>query len=162
MVNIIFNMFLEDRTIVRRSEVNGNEEIVTESLTSTAKKKKKWIYSDIMSFMSDMNLQNKVTDSNIISDTMMSDSNDTNDSTEMEIANKLVQAITDSTPTNIFKLPDIPPPPSIRTLESSDDAFGTFIQCSLTEIKDERDRAKVKRALMNTLFTELERIAERS
>lgn len=138
-----------------------------------------------MSFLNDVNLQAKPTDSNIFN--VMSESNDSisldevlsidddiasstasrtrkntrNSQSDMEIADKMVQAITSSIPTNIFKFPDIPVPPLTKTPESSDAAFGMFIQCSLKEIKDERDRANVKRALMNTLFTELERIAER-
>lgn len=71
---------------------------------------------------------------------------------DMEITDKVVQAITNSAPTNIFKFPDIPPPPLTRSPESSDNAFGMFIQCSLKEIKDECDRRNVKRALMSTLF----------
>lgn len=156
---------------------------------SAAKKKKRWIYSDIMSFMNDVNLQDKSTASNIL-DAMTLESNDstslchippdevfsTDDeiasspvprtrknarNSDMEIADKVMQAITNSAPTNIFKFPDIPLPPLTTTPESSDNAFGMFIQCSLKEIKDERDRTNVKRALMNTLFTELEKIAER-
>ncbi|XP_071556205.1 uncharacterized protein [Temnothorax nylanderi] len=103
---------------------------------SAAKKKKRWIYSDIMSFMSDVNLQDKSTDSNM-QDAMMTESNDSTSSchnppleevlstddeiasstvprtrkntrnSDMEIADKVVQAITNSTPTNIFKFPDI-------------------------------------------------------
>lgn len=140
--------------------------------------------------MNDVNLQNKPTDSNIL-DAMMPENNDSTSScdippleeevlsddeiasstvprrrknrknSDMEIADKVVQAITNSTPTNIFKFPEVPPPPLTRTPESSDVAFGMFIQSSLREIKDERDRANVKRALMNTLFIELEKIAER-
>lgn len=42
---------------------------------------------------------------------------------DMEIANKVMQAITNSAPTNIFKFPDIPLPPLTTTPESSDNAL---------------------------------------
>lgn len=144
-----------------------------------------------MSFMNDVNLQDKSTASNIL-DVMTLESNPESTSSchippdevfltddeiasspvlrtqknarnsDNEIADKLlVQAITNSAPINIFKFPDLPPPPLTTTPESSDNAFGMFIQCSLKEIEDERDRINVKRALMNTLFTKLDKIAER-